>query len=331
MADDDFNLLKSNIAHLPGPQSLILAMRIGYLRSGIFGLLISGIAFLLPGVLILSLIALYYKALVALPVTAPFLVGIRVAALVILLYSILLYSFKYMKDLKLLGVFIFVTGASFAGLNLILLMALAMASGLVFYLSKHQSTIKRSGFLLLFVQDGSWDIIQRLFKTFIKAIALIFGSSYVMFAFLRNDLVVSNLLSTEVLLDGVSFSLFAPGPTTLISAFVGYQLADWQGLTVALFALFFVAIFYCFIEIFCPNKYKSSPIWHAMFGTVLVSTLGILMAAVINSSMVIMKGWHSWFLAFVAFLILIKWPKINLIWLIIICANLGYILNYYFL
>jgi chromate transporter len=329
---ETFNRLRKESNSLPGPSSTQLAMKIGFQQSGIIGMLVAGFAFVIPSCLLMLVIALYYKEFVngKFKIVDPFLYGIRAAVISILLYTCFVFSVKYIKDLKLLAIFFTVAGASFAGLNPLLLLVLSVVAYIIV-----KQTVKGSeasiGFLMQIPPEIIVPLIDnnKLILLFAKIGALMIGSGYVIFAYLKMDLVDTNILPLNTILDTIAFGLFAPGPILSTVTFLGYQLNLWQG---ALFATlgFMIPIFvYAILGSTMLSRALRSSTWQIAFNALMVASIAILFATSVSMGYVVLIDIKLWIIFILCLLILLKWPKLNLLWLIIISANVGYLLLHF--
>ena len=329
---ETFNRLRKESNSLPGPSSTQLAMKIGFQQSGIIGMLVAGFAFVIPSCLLMLVIALYYKEFVngKFKIVDPFLYGIRAAVISILLYTCFVFSVKYIKDLKLLAIFFTVAGASFAGLNPLLLLVLSVVAYIIV-----KQTVKGSEASISFLMQIPPEIIvplidnNKLILLFAKIGALMIGSGYVIFAYLKMDLVDTNILPLNTILDTIAFGLFAPGPILSTVTFLGYQLNLWQG---ALFATlgFMIPIFvYAILGSTILSRALRSSTWQIAFNALMVASIAILFATSVSMGYVVLIDIKLWIIFILCLLILLKWPKLNLLWLIIISANVGYLLLHF--
>jgi len=329
---ETFNRLRKESNSLPGPSSTQLAMKIGFQQSGIIGMLVAGFAFVIPSCLLMLVIALYYKEFVngKFKIVDPFLYGIRAAVISILLYTCFVFSVKYIKDLKLLAIFFTVAGASFAGLNPLLLLVLSVVAYIIV-----KQTVKGSEASISFLMQIPPEIIvplidnNKLILLFAKIGALMIGSGYVIFAYLKMDLVDTNILPLNTILDTIAFGLFAPGPILSTVTFLGYQLNLWQG---ALFATlgFMIPIFvYAILGSTMLSRALRSSTWQIAFNALMVASIAILFATSVSMGYVVLIDIKLWIIFILCLLILLKWPKLNLLWLIIISANVGYLLLHF--
>ena len=240
------------------------------------------------------------------------------------------FSVKYIKDLKLLAIFFTVAGASFAGLNPLLLLVLSVVAYIIV-----KQTVKASeasiGFLMQIPPEIIVPLIDnnKLILLFAKIGALMIGSGYVIFAYLKMDLVDTNILPLNTILDTIAFGLFAPGPILSTVTFLGYQLNLWQG---ALFATlgFMIPIFvYAILGSTILSRALRSSTWQIAFNALMVASIAILFATSVSMGYVVLIDIKLWIIFILCLLILLKWPKLNLLWLIIISANVGYLLLHF--
>ena len=329
---ETFNRLRKESNSLPGPSSTQLSMKIGFQQSCIIVMLVAGFSFVIPSCLLMLVIALYYKEFVngKFKIVDPFLYGIRAAVISILLYTCFVFSVKYIKDLKLLAIFFTVAGASFAGLNPLLLLVLSVVAYIIV-----KQTVKASeasiGFLMQIPPEIIVPLIDnnKLILLFAKIGALMIGSGYVIFAYLKMDLVDTNILPLNTILDTIAFGLFAPGPILSTVTFLGYQLNLWQG---ALFATlgFMIPIFvYAILGSTILSRALRSSTWQIAFNALMVASIAILFATSVSMGYVVLIDIKLWIIFILCLLILLKWPKLNLLWLIIISANVGYLLLHF--
>jgi chromate transporter len=227
---------------IPGPNSTEMAMHIGHDRAGWRGLLVAGSSFILPASLIALGFAWAFRTYGQTPAGESLLRGIKPVVVVIVIQALI----------KLLGIAIkgwvtgFITVAAVAaylfGVNELLILgagtALVVGLRLLF----------GSGMLLLAAdlpvllgQNSETELIDlgRLFLVFLKAGAFLYGSGYVLAAFLHNDLVVDwAVLSETTLLDAIAIGQMLPGPLFTTATFIGFYLAGVPGAIIATTAIF---------------------------------------------------------------------------------------------
>lgn len=230
---------------IPGPNSTEMAILIGRRMRGLKGLLISGFAFILPAATIVLLLAVAYVEYGSTPRFQDVLYGVVPVIVAVIVHALYRLARTAVKEI-FLGALASVAFASFlAGANELVLLA---AGGLISMLVANRNHLPGAASLVPFlpalllgapVAGGSLD---RLFLTFLKIGAVLYGSGYVLVAFLRRDFVVGlGWLTNEQLLDAVAIGQFTPGPVFTTATFVGYVVAGLAGAVLATVAIFLPA------------------------------------------------------------------------------------------
>ncbi len=330
--DQTFAKLVKSALIMPGMSSLSVVMKSGFLLRGIAGLLIAGLCFILPGALLLSFIGIYYKELGGMELVQPFLYGLRPAALAILFFTVIKSGFKYITSLSYLGSFIFVIGAYFTGFDILLIILLAIAANILFSMGISKNKENKNQAMPLSGVAGVSGIglgTFSIFSTFLKIGIFLAGSGFVLVAFANEYLVDKGYLGLHTLLDSVALSLFVPGPMTGLVTFLGLQLGGWQGAIVACAGILIPVIIYALISLFFEPVILSNRFFRYFSSSSKVALLAFLAASTISMSTAILVDYKLWLIAIICLIILLKWPRLNKIWLLIISANLGYIIYHY--
>ncbi|HMY83951.1 MAG TPA: chromate efflux transporter [Saprospiraceae bacterium] len=333
IGEEEFIKIKRLCNTLPGPPSMMLAMKIGYIRKGVLGQLAALIGFILPSSLLMLVIAIYYKEFVNdnFKIIDPFLYGMRTSVIAILLYTTLVYCIRYIRDFKLGAIFLVVAGAALAGLNIVLLLFL---SGAAYVLLRQFSSVKKSSLMLILQAQPQFVLPvldnQKIFWVFVKLGSLILGSGYFVFALIKMDLVDNGLFSINALLDTVAFSLFVPGSIMVAVTFVGYIISSWQGAALALGGALVPIFVYSLLSSTLLSRLISTASYKLFFRGVLVASLAVLLSIIFQLGYETIGDIRQWVLFILCMLIMFKWPKLNLLWIIIIGANLGYIILHFY-
>ncbi len=230
---------------IPGPNSTELAIHIGRSRAGIPGLLIAGTAFILPAALIVLAIAWLYVAMGVLPQTGKVLYGIKPVVIPIILYSIfdlgrvavktkwlaLLGLVAGVLNLAGIGELTVLFGAGFAAL-ILTTRPKGTALPLVWFLPAAAASTLALGLLPLFLY-------------FLKVGSVLFGSGYLLVAFLQADLVEARgWLTQNQLLDAIAIGQITPGPLFTTATFIGYILLGTWGAIAATAGIFLPGFFF---------------------------------------------------------------------------------------
>ncbi len=230
---------------IPGPSSTEVAIYVGYRRAGWRGLLVAGSCFILPAALLVSALAWAYVRLGRLPKVGGVLYGVKPVVIAVIAHALLSLGRSAFRTraLVLLGAL----GVAASLLGVPPLAVLAGAAVLhALSVATRRPTPPRS--VALFLGTGSMAgassallpfSLGTLFLLFLKFGAVVFGSGYVLLAFLRADLVERTRWLTEAqLLDAVAVGQVTPGPVFTTATFIGYLLAGAPGALVATVAIF---------------------------------------------------------------------------------------------
>jgi chromate transporter len=236
---------------LPGPNSTELAIHVGYERAGWAGLWVAGSCFILPAMGIVWLLAAIYVRYQALPQLEGLLYGIKPVIIAIILQALVKLGQKALKDRPTAIAALGVVVAYFFQINEILLLLVA---GLAVMLIKNLRDGGRAALLLPFTaslaQTGgpapaaTWTgpIWLQLCLFFLKIGSVLYGSGYVLLAFLQRDLVDRlGWLTSQELLDAIAIGQFTPGPVFTTATFVGYLVAGNAGAIAATLGIFLPA------------------------------------------------------------------------------------------
>lgn len=254
MSDEEFLDLVGATNLIPGPNSTELAIHIGHRQAGWSGLLVAGACFILPATIIVSACAWAYVEFGSLPQAAGLLYGVKPVIIVIVLQALWSLGRSAIKT-KTAGV-ICIAGIllSLAGLHELLILALSAAVAAAGRATRRllPGALGVGPFVLL-AQSASAPAaaattsfgIWPLFLFFVKVGSVLFGSGYVLLAFLRADLVERrHWLSESQLLDAVAVGQITPGPVFTTATFIGYLLGGVGGAAVATLGIFLPAFFF---------------------------------------------------------------------------------------
>lgn len=234
---------------IPGPNSTELAIHIGYERAGWRGLIVAGASFILPAMLIVWALAAIYVHYQTVPQLEWLLYGIKPVIIAVVLQALWQLSKKAAKDGPTIAAGIVALIGFFAGVNEILLLLLLGVA--VMLLKRPRKTQTLGAFLMpfsLMAQVGTSAVGSvslgwiHVFLFFLKIGCVLYGSGYVLLAFLQRDLVERNQwLTSQQLLDAVAIGQVTPGPVFTTATFVGYLLAGHAGAIAGTIGIFLPA------------------------------------------------------------------------------------------
>jgi chromate transporter len=314
---------------IPGPTSTELAIHIGLARAGWRGLVVAGACFILPACAITALLGWVYVRYGALPQTEALFYGIKPVIIAIVVQALWMLAPQALKDRRLPGV----GGAAFVacalGMNEIVVLVLG---GLAALALQRGTTIGRLalGPIGLAAAGHSLSLatsappsLAALFLVFAKIGSVLFGSGYVLLAFLRADLVESRgWLSEAQLLDAVAVGQLTPGPVFTTATFIGYLLAGAPGATVATLGIFLPAFMFVAVSAPLVPRMRSSPTLSAFLDGVNVASLALM--ALVTVQLARSALVDVWTLALAAFaaLLLVRY-RLNSAWLVLLGAAVG--------
>lgn len=320
---------------VPGPNSTEMAIHVGYERAGWRGLLVSGTCFILPAALIVGVLAWGYTRYGNTPQGEALLYGIKPVIIAIVLQALLRLGRAAVKGPLLAGTGVVVFVLYLFGINeLVLLFGVGLLVAVAQRARQRRISssallpfIGMSGFSALVAQVSNLRLDQ-LFLVFLKVGALLYGSGYVLLAFLRNDLVLRlGWLTDQQLLDAVAIGQFTPGPVFTTATFVGYVLAGGPGAVVATLGIFLPA--FCFVAVLnrIVPAMRRSPWTAALLDGVNVAALGLMAGVTWQLGRAAIVDWLTALLAIGAALLLFRF-KINSAWLVLAGGLIGLIAVY---
>ena len=316
---------------IPGPNSTELALHIGHARAGWSGLLAAGLAFILPSTLIVAVTAWAYVRYGTLPEAAALLYGVKPVVLAIVAQALWHLGRTALKSATLALVALAAVAAAVAGVHELLILA---AAGTIMVGAAAARGVAGAAPLFLTGVGGMTTQIAAagapasfglwpLFLVFAKAGAFLFGSGYVLLAFLRADLVERlQWLTESQLLDAIAIGQITPGPVFTTATFIGYVLGGSAGAAVATVGIFLPAfVFVALSGPLVPRLRRSARAGAALDG---VNVAALALMAVVS--------WQLGRAALIdplsiaialASLIALVWFRVNSVWLIAAGAAIG--------
>jgi len=316
---------------IPGPNSTEMTMHCGYERGGYKGLIVAGISFIFPAVLITAIFAWLYTTYGELPLVTPFIYGIKPAVLAIILMAGYKLGKKAIKT-TFLGILGFVAIiCCFLGLNAFQILILTGILGLTIPLSKKLKNKNLSllpfPFLLAVTSPVKVKSLS-VFFIFLKIGAILYGSGYVLFAFLDHELVQTGLLSRQELLDAVAVGQMTPGPVLSTATFIGWQLNSFSGALLATLGIFLPSfIFVALLNPIIP-KLRNSVWVSAFLDAVNIAAVALILFVCYEMGRETLVDWKTILIALLSAVVVFVFKKLNPAFIVIGGALLGYLLTY---
>ncbi len=316
---------------IPGPNSTELAIHIGYERAGWRGLLVAGSCFILPAMVIVWALAAIYTRYQTVPQVSWLLYGIKPVIIAIVLQAVWNLGKKAAKDVPTIVAGVGAIAAYFAGLNEILVLILLGVA--VMLLKNWQSKGNITGaFLLPFsgilgqvasttaVTSISW---INVFFFFLKIGCVLYGSGYVLLAFLQRELVERNQwLTSQQLLDAVAIGQFTPGPVFTTATFIGYLLAGNAGAIAGTIGIFLPSFLLVWLVNPWVSKLRQSPWASGFLDGVNAASLGLMAGVTYTLGQAALVDWLTITVAIVSAIAVFRF-KINSAWLVLAGGAIG--------
>jgi chromate transporter len=263
---------------IPGPNSTELAIHIGLDQRGWRGLLVAGLCFIVPAVAIVMGIAWAYVEYGALPAVQGVLHGVKPVMLAIVAHALWSMTRTAVKTWQLGAIAVATLVALVFGVHELLALVAAGAFACAFVLAKRGKLVAFVPLLPIAVGAGATPVtMPALFAFFVKVGAVLYGSGYVLIAFLRADLVERWKWLTEAqLLDAIAIGQVTPGPVFTTATFVGYLLGGPAGALIATAGIFLPA--FVFVAISGPiiPRLRKSETASAFLDGVTVASLAMM-------------------------------------------------------
>ncbi|CAM4190561.1 chromate efflux transporter [Flavobacterium weaverense] len=318
---------------IPGPNSTEMAIHIGHEKGGWKGLIVAGFCFIFPAVLITLFFAWLYKDYGQIPEIKPFLYGIKPAIIAIILSAIFPLAKKSLKSVQLALIGVLVLLLSLLKYNEIMLMFGAGIIALVLYFLKNNTNKSISVYIpLTLFQFSNTNLISvtnfNLFLVFLKIGAILYGSGYVLFAFLDAELVATGLLTRTQLIDAIAVGQFTPGPVFSSVTFIGYQINDLSGALISTIAIFLPS--FIFVALLNPlvKKMRNSNVFASFLDAVNVASIAIIISICLEMGKETIIDWKTILIAILSLIITFNYRKINSAFIVIGGSLIGYILHF---
>lgn len=315
---------------IPGPNSTEMAIHCGKERAGWKGLSVSGACFILPAVIITGLVAWAYQQFGTLPQVTPFIYGIKPAIIGVIVSLMITLGKKALKTIEL-G-FIGVTCALLAlyGVNEIYVLFGAGLIGILIYRIKNKTVSLNFILPLSFLTISDWSATNpsewKVFWIFLKVGSILYGSGYVLFAFLNTELVKTGMLSHQVLIDAIAVGQFTPGPVFSSATFIGWQMSGIRGAVAATVGIFLPS--FLFVAFLNPlvRKLRNSKVMSVFLDTVNMASIALILAVCIEMGKSSIIDWKTILIAVLGFIVSLGFKKLNTAFVVLGGSVLGYLL-----
>lgn len=327
---------------IPGPNSTEMAIHIGHRRGGWPGLIVAGVCFILPAALIVTVIAWVYVRYGKVPQAAGLLYGVKPVIIAVVLQALWSLGRTAVKNRFLAVMALAAAAANFLGVNEL---AVLFATGLITAAGSGTLRNARPGNMLLAAAPAAPALaaagapaagaiataapfgLWPMFLFFVKVGSVLFGSGYVLLAFLRADLVDRwHWLTEAQLLDAIAVGQFTPGPVFTTATFIGYLLAGGHGAALATIGIFLPAFIFVAISGPLVPRIRKSPLAGAFLDGVNVGSLALMAVVTLQLGRVALFDVFTVLLAVLSGVLLVRF-KVNSAWLVLGGGVLGLLLG----
>ena len=313
---------------IPGPNSTEMTMHCGHERAGWRGLVVAGASFIFPAVVITMVFAWLYQQYGQLPAVEPFIYGIKPAVIAIILGAVYRLGKKAIKSRELAVLGALTLMAALLGVNEILALFAGGLLGLAWYLVLHRTNTLYSFAPLLLLQLSTAPGTLKILWTFFKVGALLYGSGYVLFAFLDAELVNTGILTRQQLIDAVAVGQFTPGPVLSTATFIGWQLNGFWGAIAATVGIFLPSfLLVALLNPLIPRMRKSKVI-AAFLDAINIASVAVIAAVCVEMGKDTLTDWRTVVIAVMSIVAVFYFRKMNSAFIVIGGALAGYLLTW---
>ena len=329
--DEQFLDLMGATNLIPGPNSTEMAIHIGFQRAGWPGLIVGGTCFIFPAMLIVMGLAWTYVQFGSTPAAGWLLYGIKPVMIAIITTALWDLGQKAVKGALTSAIGLGVFVLYFLQINEI---ALLLAGGLVAMIGANFHRLRKAtlkGTFLPLTALGAPVLIAvpfslpLLFFTFLKIGAVLYGSGYVLLAFMRADFVTRlGWLTDQQLIDAIAIGQVTPGPVFTTATFVGYILGGTPGALLATLGIFLPSFIFVVLSNPWIPKIRNSSWVSGLLDGVNVASLGLIAAVTLELGRVSLIDPLTIFIALASMVFLVRF-RISSTWLIAGGAIIGLI------
>ena len=326
---------------MPGPNSTEMAIHIGYVKGGWRGLVIAGACFILPAIAITLLLAHLYVLFGTLPQAGRLMWGIRASIIAVVLGAVVRLGRPMTRKLPMMTLGLAVIVLNFLHVDEIVLLLAAGAAGLLWSIRHRIAADSLRLWLHLPViflmplglttssSSQGAATLTGLGLFFLKIGSILYGSGYVLVAFLHGGLVdVHHWLSQTQLLDAIAVGQFTPGPVLSTATFIGYVILGVPGALVSTLGIFLPSFLFVLITGPIIPRLRKSPLASGFLDGVNAASLGLMTAVCITLGMSTFTSPGAWIIFALSAAILLRWNP-NPVWIVVGSAAAGWIITLY--
>jgi chromate transporter len=325
---------------IPGPNSTELVIHVGLEQAGLLGAIVAGTSFIVPAMLLVWGLAFIYVKYQTIPAVGWLLYGVKPVIIAIIAQVLWKLGRSALKNIPNWSAGILVLVLYFLKINEI---ALMLGTGIIVSLVSNLLSSKNSKSLSVVlvplslfpfhlatiaaeIHPKTWTAV---FLSFLKIGSVLYGSGYVLLAFVQQEFVDrTNWLTSQQLLDAVAIGQFTPGPLFTTATFIGYLVAGNLGAIAGTIGIFLPA--FILVPLINPfvSKLRESSWTGGFLDGVNVASIGLMAAVAWELGRGALIDIWTIIIAIASLVILLKFPKTNSAWLVIAGAAIGWLLKF---
>jgi chromate transporter len=318
---------------IPGPNSTEMTIHIGREQAGWKGMLVAGLCFILPAVIVSGILGWAYGKYGALPELKSWTYGIQPAVIAVIIRAVIPLGRKAVKSVGMGILGVAALAACLEGINDIFVMFGAAFIALLWtLLSQKPGTKSNKRNLLAAIIPAPAVTIANItntsvFLTFLKIGAVWFGGGYVLFGLLDNELVVNGIMSRQQLIDAIAVGQITPGPLFSSVTFIGWQMKGLPGALLATLGVFIPS--FLFVALLNPlvPRMRSSKIFSMFLDAVNVASLAVIVAVLFVMGKETLTSWKTILIGVVSLAVTFGFRRLNIAFIVIGGALAGYLLS----
>lgn len=314
---------------IPGPNAVEIIMHCGKERAGRLGLVVAGVCYIFPAMVICLMFGYFYRQYSALPDVQGFIFGLRPATTALVVATFIRLSGKTLKgNATLIILCLAVFAGSLYGLNEVLLI---LGAGALNYLVTRMKpkAVLWSGFLFTPVlQEGASAFSSlKLFSIFLKIGAVLYGSGYVLFAYMDESLVRKNhWLSRQQLMDAIAVGQITPGPILSSATFAGFLINGLPGGVLATIGIFLPSFFISFFLHKILSSARKSDRLRLFLDGLSAASVSVIAVVGLHLVMAAVANWRSIAILVICLALTLIWKKLSTVYIILLGSIGGYLL-----
>ena len=331
LSEQEFLDYLSAVNFIPGPNSTEMAIHIGHRRAGWPGLIVAGTCFIVPAAILVGILGWAYVRWGALPQAAGLLYGVKPVVIAVVVQALWKLGRSAVKTKWLALVAILSIALAAAGMNELLVLGIGGVLGLVVRWSdlRQRTLLASPSFKPAFsaaavMATGASVGLWPIFLIFAKIGSVLFGSGYVLLAFLRADLVERyHWLTQQQLLDAVAVGQVTPGPVFTTATFIGYVLHGPSGAVAATVGIFLPAFLFVAVSAPLLPRLRASRTAGRILDGINVASLALMALVTWQLARSALVDWFTLLLGIASAVALLRYRGLNSAWLVLAAGALG--------